>query len=46
MAKGKTSAPSEFPVVALVGAGNMPAKGEDERGEALFYVGPRGRRSG
>ena len=30
----------EFPVVALVGAGNMPAKGEDEREEAkLFYVG-------
>lgn len=30
----------EFPVVALVGAGNMPAPGEDEREEAkLFYVG-------
>ena len=30
----------EFPVVALVGAGNMPAKGEDEREEAKrFYVG-------
>ncbi len=30
----------EFPVVALVGAGHMPAKGEDEREEAkLFYVG-------
>ncbi|MDP2076036.1 DEAD/DEAH box helicase [Hydrogenophaga sp.] len=30
----------EFPVVALVGAGNMPARGEDEREEAkLFYVG-------
>jgi len=30
----------EFPVVALVGAGNMPAAGEDEREEArLFYVG-------
>lgn len=30
----------EFPVVALVGAGNMPAQGEDEREEAkLFYVG-------
>lgn len=30
----------EFPVVALVGAGNMPAPGQDERDEArLFYVG-------
>ena len=30
----------EFPVVALVGVGNMPAQGEDERDEArLFYVG-------
>lgn len=30
----------EFPVVALVGAGHMPAAGEDEREEAkLFYVG-------
>ncbi|WP_413893573.1 3'-5' exonuclease [Candidatus Skiveiella danica] len=30
----------EFPVVALVGAGHMPAEGEDEREEArLFYVG-------
>ena len=30
----------EFPVVALVGAGRMPAEGEDERKEArLFYVG-------
>ncbi len=30
----------EFPVVALVGAGRMPAQGEDEREEArLFYVG-------
>jgi superfamily I DNA/RNA helicase len=30
----------EFPVVALVGAGRMPAEGEDEREEArLFYVG-------
>ncbi len=30
----------EFPVVALVGAGQMPAPGEDEREEArLFYVG-------
>jgi hypothetical protein len=30
----------EFPVVALVGAGHMPAPGEDEREEAkLFYVG-------
>ena len=29
-----------FPVVALVGAGRMPAEGEDEREEArLFYVG-------
>ena len=29
----------EFPVVALVGVGHMPAKGEDEREEArLFYV--------
>ncbi|MDA8523543.1 DEAD/DEAH box helicase [Acidovorax sp. NCPPB 4044] len=29
----------EFPVVALVGAGQMPADGEDEREEArLFYV--------
>lgn len=30
----------EFPVVALVGAGHMPAPGEDEREEAkLVYVG-------
>ena len=30
----------EFPVVALVGAGCMPAEGEDEREEVrLFYVG-------
>jgi UvrD-like helicase C-terminal domain/Nuclease-related domain/AAA domain len=30
----------EFPVVALVGAGHMPADGTDEREEArLFYVG-------
>lgn len=30
----------EFSVVALVGAGRMPAEGEDEREEArLFYVG-------
>lgn len=30
----------EFPVVALVGVGNMPAKDHDEREEArLFYVG-------
>ena len=30
----------EFPVVALVGAGRMPAEGEDGREEArLFYVG-------
>ena len=30
----------EFPVVALMGAGQMPAAGEDERDEArLFYVG-------
>ena len=30
----------EFPLVALVGVGHMPAKGEDEREEArLFYVG-------
>ena len=30
----------EFPVVALVGAGRMPAEGEDEREEVrLFYVG-------
>lgn len=30
----------EFPVVALVGVGHMPTKGEDERDEArLFYVG-------
>ena len=36
----------EFPVVALVGVGHMPAEGEDEREEArLFYVGLRGRRS-
>ena len=29
-----------FPVVALVGAGRMPAEGEDEREEArLFFVG-------
>jgi ATP-dependent exoDNAse (exonuclease V) beta subunit len=36
-----------FPVVALVGAGRMPAEGEDERRRArLFYGAPRGRRSG
>ncbi|HAL39392.1 MAG TPA: DNA helicase II [Polaromonas sp.] len=30
----------EFPVVALMGVGQMPAQGEDEREEArLFYVG-------
>ena len=30
----------EFPVVALLGVGQMPAAGEDERDEArLFYVG-------
>jgi superfamily I DNA/RNA helicase len=30
----------EFPVLALVGAGRMPAEGEDEREKArLFYVG-------
>jgi len=30
----------EFPVVVRVGAGRMPAEGEDEREEArLFYVG-------
>jgi hypothetical protein len=30
----------EFPVVAMVGAGHMPARGEDEGEEArLFYVG-------
>ena len=30
----------EFPVAALVGVGQMPAAGEDEREEArLFYVG-------
>lgn len=30
----------EFPVVALMGVGEMPMKGEDERDEArLFYVG-------
>ena len=30
----------EFPMVALVGAGRMPAEGEDEREDArLFYVG-------
>ena len=30
----------EFPVVALIGVGQMPAAGEDERDEArLFYVG-------
>ncbi len=30
----------EFPVVALVGAGRIPAEGEDEREEARqFYVG-------
>ena len=30
----------EFPVVALMGVGQMPAAGEDEREEArLFYVG-------
>jgi hypothetical protein len=30
----------EFPVVALMGVGHMPAAGEDERDEArLFYVG-------
>jgi len=30
----------EFPVVAMVGAGHMPTRGEDEGEEArLFYVG-------
>ena len=30
----------EFPVVALVGVGHMPAEGEDEREEArLVYAG-------
>ena len=30
----------EFPVVAMAGAGHMPAEGEEEREEArLFYVG-------
>ncbi|MDZ4358720.1 MAG: 3'-5' exonuclease, partial [Variovorax sp.] len=30
----------EFPVVALVGVGNMPARDQNERDEArLFYVG-------
>ncbi len=30
----------EFPVVALMGAGGMPAEGEDEREEArLIHVG-------
>src|SRR5690606_23166956 len=30
----------EFPVVAMLGVGHMPAQGEDERDEArLFYVG-------
>lgn len=30
----------EFPVVALMGVGDMPTKGEDEKDEArLFYVG-------
>ncbi|MBK5205493.1 MAG: ATP-dependent helicase [Polaromonas sp.] len=30
----------EFPVVALMGVGQMPVAGEDERDEArLFYVG-------
>jgi superfamily I DNA/RNA helicase len=30
----------EFPVVAMVGVGHMPARGEDEKDEArLFYVG-------
>ncbi|WPC66748.1 3'-5' exonuclease [Rhodoferax ferrireducens] len=30
----------EFPVVALMGVGQMPAAGDDEREEArLFYVG-------
>jgi ATP-dependent exoDNAse (exonuclease V) beta subunit len=37
----------EFPLVALVGAGRMPAESEDEREEArLFLWGLRGRRSG
>ena len=27
----------EFPVVALVGAGRMPAEGEDEREEARLF---------
>jgi ATP-dependent exoDNAse (exonuclease V) beta subunit len=30
----------EFPVVALVGAGHMPAPGEDEREEAEAYLVP------
>jgi ATP-dependent exoDNAse (exonuclease V) beta subunit len=34
-----TSKGLEFPVVALVGAGRMPAEGEDEREDAkLFYM--------
>jgi ATP-dependent exoDNAse (exonuclease V) beta subunit len=38
--KIKVSKGLGFPVVALVGAGQMPAAGEDEREEArLFYVG-------
>ena len=37
----------EFPVVALMGVGQMPASGDDERDEArLFYVGRQGRHSG
>ena len=37
----------EFPVVALVGVGHMPAANQSEKDEArLFYVGLRGRRSG
>ena len=35
----------EYPVVALVGAGRMPAEGEDEREEASMW-GLRGRLSG
>lgn len=35
-----TSKEQAFPVVALLGAGQMPAAGEDEHEEAkLFYVG-------
>ena len=37
---GKRQDLTPTPVLALVGAGRMPAEGEDEREEArLFYVG-------